>query len=427
MSHRPLGLDAAAPPPDPSNAAATAFEELTVAEKELRVQNEALMQMQIASEREHARYRELFQHAPVPYLVTDVFGTIREANRAAGSLLQCRESWLIGKPLLVFTHDPSRRRVRSVISAMQDAEESITVRFSLVTRGKRLLRAKATIAGRRDHRGNLTEIRWLLVDRTRERTVERVRRRETSELNALVAARTSDMERAQRLKDQLVATVSHELRTGLSAVGGYTELLEIGARGPLSAAQLADVARIHRAYDHLARIVDDLLSYNKMSGGQVDIELTDFLIGDVLQGAVELVAPRAAELGVTVLFSDNGPAVRADAERVRQILVNLLSNALKYGGDGPVTIRCGIDERGEHATVEVADRGRGIPESSRASIFEPFVRLRVDLDIPGAGLGLAISRDLARAMGGDLVLAPSDRGAVFQLSLPLSTRLAHGG
>jgi len=403
-------------------------EELAVAEEELRTQNEELSLAHVLIDAERHRYRELFFAAPVPYVVTDRHGTVVEGNQALATLLRKRLDWLCGKPLIVFAKDISRRRIRNLIMRLNAGEDRATARVILALPDV-AAPVRVTVTAARGVHGELVEIRWLLIDqRPRLRRVA-ARRRRAAELESLVARRTSELERTQRLKDKLVATVSHELRTPLAAIGGYAELLLMDLRGVLTEAQRTDVQRIQRACEHLAKIVDDLLDYSRLAAQSVAFDIHDTPLDESLRGVMELVAPQVREKRVSVEVSvpPTIGLVRADPERLRQIVVNLVGNAIKFTPAGRgIYVRAFA--RNAEAIVEVEDTGPGIRASERELIFEPFVRLRPDEATRGAGLGLSISRDMARAMEGDLTVQPgSNGGSCFELRLPLSTALAGNG
>jgi signal transduction histidine kinase len=288
---------------------------------------------------------------------------------------------------------------------------------------------RVTIAAARGLRGELVEIRWLLVDQRPRRRRAVARRRRAAELESLVARRTSELEHTQRLKDKLVATVSHELRTPLAAIGGYAELLLMDLRGVLTEAQRTDVQRIQRACEHLSKIVDDLLDYSRLAAQDLAFDIHDTALDESLRGVMDLIAPQAREKrpSVELLVPPTIGLVRADPERLRQIVVNLVGNAIKFTPAGG-TIYVRAFASNAEGIVEVKDTGPGIRSSDRDLIFEPFVRLRPDAATPGAGLGLSISRRMARAMEGDLTVQPgSNGGSCFALRLPLSTALAAVG
>jgi len=403
------------------------FEELSVAEEELRVQNEQLERMHAEVERDRVRYHALFHRAPVAYVVTDADGVISDANAAASNMLRVRADRLIGKPLSVFVHDASRQRFRRKIT--ETSHTSVlprTFALDVVPRGGAVIRVEATIASNQASASGAVEIAWLLVDQTERLRREEFERERAAELEQLVALRTAELERAHQMKDQLIGTVSHEFRTALGAIGGYAELLSLGIHGALSVQQIGDVERIQRAYAHLARLVDDLLSFNKLSAGQVSLDLDDVSLADALRGVGDLVGPQSAAKCI-VIDDATGNAhfiVRIDTERVRQIVLNLLGNAVKFCQRNAI-VRISARTHASVAVVEVRDDGPGIPRDKLDVIFEPFVRLGVDAEVMGSGLGLAISREMARAMGGELTVESEvGHGTCFTLELPISTRLA---
>jgi PAS domain S-box-containing protein len=405
-------------------------EELSVAEEELRAQNEQLERAHIELDRDRSRYEALFHRAPVPYLVTDGLGVISNANAAASAMLGVRADRLVGKPLSVFIQEASRPRLRRMIAECRDPNAPPrTVRVNMIPRHGEVIRVEATVSGSQNPVTDNVQIAWLLVDQTERLQQEELERERAVELERLVAVRTADLERAQELKDQLIGTVSHEFRTALGAIGGYAELLMLGIHGSLSDQQAADIERIQRAYTHLARLVDDLLSYNKLSAGQISLEIDDIPLADALRGLSDLVAPQADAKAITIddSASETNLVVRADPERVRQIMLNLVGNAVKFSARGSRVV-LSARARNSVAVVEVSDNGPGIPPDKLDVIFEPFVRLGSDAEVTGSGLGLAISREMARAMGGALTASSEvGCGTCFTLELPLSTRLASTG
>ena len=240
-----------------------------------------------------------------------------------------------------------------------------------------------------------------------------------------LAERTGAAEEANRVKSEFLATMSHELRTPLNAIGGYAELLEMGVRGPISDRQREDLRRIQASQRHLLGLINEVLNYAKLETGAVQYEVSDVGARGVLASAEALVAPQAGAKGLRLEVSPCSEAlkVRADAEKLLQILANLLSNAVKFTpAGGRVSLWCGVVEGAVH--FRVTDTGIGVPADKLGAIFEPFVQVRSDLTrtAEGTGLGLAISRDLARAMDGELVAeSVVGQGSTFTLTLPLSS------
>lgn len=231
---------------------------------------------------------------------------------------------------------------------------------------------------------------------------------------------------ANQAKSAFLGTMSHELRTPLNAIGGYVDLIDMGLRGPVTDAQHVDLARIRRNQRHLTTLVTDLLNFARIDGGRLSYQLSDFVLHDRLASSLDMVEPLVREKGLAIedVACDPGLLVRADPEKVTQILVNLLSNAIKFTpAGGRLSARCAATER--TVLLRVTDTGIGIAADQLASIFEPFMQVRSGLAgrDSGVGLGLAISRDMARAMGGDLTVeSEPGRGSTFALSLPVGGR-----
>ena len=254
---------------------------------------------------------------------------------------------------------------------------------------------------------------------------------EVSVAQRALEQKTADAQSANRAKTDFLAMVSHELRTPLNAIAGYTELLEMGLRGPLTDAQRRDLARIRASGQHLLGLISGVLDLNRIERGQVTYELVQIPIEPFLADLDALVSPQAAAKSLTLEYvpATGALAVIADREKLRQIMLNLLSNAIRYtpaGGHITLSVRASDDKRLE---IRVEDTGPGIPESRREHVFEPFVQLDRSLAQPqeGLGLGLAISRDLARGMHGDLTVGSNaGGGASFTLVLPkaVADRLA---
>lgn len=231
-----------------------------------------------------------------------------------------------------------------------------------------------------------------------------------------------ESEEANRAKSEFLATMSHELRTPLNAISGYTELLKLGIRGPVNEAQVADLDRINRSQAHLLAVINDILQFAKLEIGQLQIKLEDFPVDGVLAMTRELVGPllEAKNLSYSYERGDASVTVRADHDRFQQILLNLLSNAIKFTPDnGKITISLHQDQ--DKVIIEVADTGIGIDATQLERIFDPFVQVQsgTTRTSEGVGLGLAISRDLARQMGGEIIVRSQvQKGSTFSLILP---------
>jgi signal transduction histidine kinase len=227
---------------------------------------------------------------------------------------------------------------------------------------------------------------------------------------------------ANRAKSDFLAAMSHELRTPLNAIGGYAQLIEMGVRGPVTEEQRVDLSKIQRSKNHLDALVSDVLNFAKAGAGRIEYRVQHIALRETLDAVREMIAPQAEEKRLQLEWPDVGGdlCAIADQDRTRQILVNLIANALKFTPAGG-TISLGSSATEANVSIAVTDTGIGVPREKLDRIFEPFVQADRALrsSDQGVGLGLAISRQLARAMGGDItVVSQVGAGSTFSLTLP---------
>jgi PAS domain S-box-containing protein len=248
---------------------------------------------------------------------------------------------------------------------------------------------------------------------------------ELRSLNEELSRRQEELQDAMTARSRFYTSMSHELRTPINAILGYTSLMLDNIYGSLSEQQKFGLERAHRAAHHLLELVNDVLDLSKIEAGKMELVVEPVTFPHLIGELFVTVRPIAAQEGTELhLEAEHDPfSVPTDPRRVRQILLNLLSNALKFGRGFPVTVHC-RRRPDEGVEVDVVDRGRGIPPDERDSIFKEFVQLNGENATgsggEGTGLGLPISRRLAELLGGTLTIAHSevDVGSTFRLSLP---------
>ena len=420
-------------------------EELNVADEEMRQQADELIITRDEIEHERARYLELFEEAPDAYLVTDEAGVVRQANRAAERMLGLDRTRLCGKPLATMVDAEFRRAFRLMLDLRCGAPDDIQFDTTLHPRGAAPMDVAVRI--RRSARGlgaPRAELRWLLRDVTAQRRAEAELRRVNAELEMRVAERTAELtkanaaqlqlieqeresrasaERANRAKSEFLAVLSHEFRTPLQGIYGYAELFDSGMHGDLTEEQREDMRRIRQGLGHLVGLVNQLLDRANIDVGHTVLDVSDVSIERALRLTDALVMSQCQAKSIRYRRQslDSAICVRADLERLQQVLINVVGNAVKYTNPGgAIEVACTVGSG--TVLIEVSDTGCGIPEEMLESVFEPYVRLRATNNTPGpagTGLGLAISRDLARLMGGTLIARSRlGAGSTFVLTLP---------
>ena len=373
-----------------------------------------------AFRRAAVEWRTTFDAIGDANFLVDAGGIVRRCNRAGGELMQRHPREIVGQRWLQVIRDlgvDSPDTLAGIVRgpALRDVE---------VGRGARWLSVSTDRVAGRTPEQSLTVCVVSDITSRKSAQVERedLLARTAKALHDAEDARR-EAESANRAKSDFLAVMSHELRTPLNAIAGFTELISLGVRGPVTQDQLNDLERIRRSEMTLLTLINDLLSFAKLESGSIQYAITEMPADEALKAASEFVEVQVRAKSVTFVHvpCPASVVVRADPDKVKQILLNLLSNAVKFtDAGGTITVRCTRDAA--RAYLHVTDTGAGIPGDKLGVIFDPFVQVdqRLVREHPGVGLGLAISRDLARGMDGDLTVTSTiGTGSTFTLSLPL--------
>ncbi len=299
---------------------------------------------------------------------------------------------------------------QAVCTKILDDHEDATAVVT-VLRDLSLLREKELLADK------LQDLNEELEDRV-ERATE-----ELQERNRLLETQRRKLERASRMKSQFLANMSHELRTPVNAMLGYTSLVQEGIYGELTSDQEEALGRVESASEHLLEIIDDVLDLSKIEAGKMPIRSEKVEVEELLGEIVETVAPMTQEKSVDLRseISPDLPVLVTDGTKLRQIVLNLMENAVKYTEEGHVAVRAAPVDGGESIRIEVEDTGIGIKEEHRERIFDDFRQVDESLSrkYSGTGLGLPISRKLVLLMGGAIsVESEYGEGATFTVEIP---------
>ncbi|HEY3730997.1 MAG TPA: ATP-binding protein [Steroidobacteraceae bacterium] len=395
---------------------AAAQHELTVHQEQLRIQNDHLQEAQHSLEVSRDRYADLYDFAPIAYVTLSSEGLIEEANLTAVALLGSDREHALGRPFRLFVTPQDRSQFDLHLIKCRKGFPNVSTEILLLRSGAApvptMMRSERSVSG---PDSSIHVYRTAITDLSELRRLEQERQ--------LAALRAHSAQMQAQMQDRLIAMVSHELRTPLSAILLWSNILRI---------KLGDNAEHRRALEGITRsaesqrqLIDDLLDTSRISAGKLRLEKQRIDLRKVLTGAIDTLLP-AAESKRISLRVELDPEIawaEADPNRLRQILTNLIGNAVKFtlpGGSVSVEMfRTGVD-----TVVRVSDTGKGIDAAFLQQIFQPFSQAEETIssrEHGGLGLGLTISRQLAQLHGG-AIEASSDgvgHGATFTVRLPL--------
>lgn len=372
------------------------------------------------------QYRRIVDTAREGILGVGTNGLVIFANNMITEMLGYSRDEIIGQPVINFMFDED---IEDHIQRMERRRKNIAECYERRFRHSDGHAIWTLISGAPvlDEAGHLHGSFAMITDITARKAAEEELRRHKEHLEVIVEERTIDLitardaaEAASKAKSAFLANMSHELRTPMNAILGFTAMLRRDQVLTQSQRDMLDI--VTHSGDHLLALINDVLDLAKIEAGRMEVEFTPFDLEVMVRNVTSMMSVRAREKELMLLFDQASPFpryIKGDEVHLRQVLVNLVGNAIKFTEQGGITIRVGTKPGGSNLLIEVEDSGPGIKPEDQKRLFQPFVQLAESTMQKGTGLGLAISRRYIELMGGTLTLESRfGVGSTFRIELP---------
>ncbi|TRW91209.1 MASE3 domain-containing protein [Candidatus Methylobacter oryzae] len=357
-------------------------------------------------------------------------GIVSHWNKSAERIYGYSATEIIGKPVTVLAPPALHAEIKELLEKIRNGEVVVSHESERIRKDGTLIHVAITLSPIKDASGNTIGISTITRDITEHKRNAEELRRYKDHLEEEVQQRTEDLvlarnaaETANQAKSVFLSNMSHELRTPLNAILGFSKLMRKDTLLPESHRQNLDI--INRSGEHLLTLINDVLEMAKIEAGRLQLENAAFDLGAMVRDVTDMMLIRAGEKGLRLLVDQSSQFPRyiaGDEARLRQVLINLIGNSIKFTEQGGVTLRLGTRQNSRsHLVIEIEDSGPGIAQEDQQRIFEPFVQLDSHWDNKGTGLGLSLSRQFVQLMGGSIKLESTvGKGTLFRIDLPLS-------
>jgi two-component system, sensor histidine kinase and response regulator len=354
-------------------------------------------------------FRQIFEEGPIGIAVVDLDQRFVKVNPSVCQMMGYSEEELLQRNTLELTHPDDVSNDQGVAKSLREGASRCSFEKRYLRKDKELLWVTLTASIIRDKNGEPHHYLTMMKDISERKRVEQ----------ALHAAK-EEADRANRAKSEFLSRMSHELRTPLNAILGFGQLLE---RQEPTEVQKNRVGHIMNAGRHLLNLINEILDIARVESGRLQFSLEPVLVEQAVDEAIDLVRPLAAERKIQIERTDligPSPSVLADRQRLKQVLLNLLANAVKYNRDAGRVIVDLAPQPDQRFRISISDEGSGIPADKRGRLFSPFDRLGAELTASeGTGLGLALSKRLVETMGGAIGESAPASGSCFWIEFPL--------
>ena len=385
--------------------------ELQMHQVELEMQNEELRHAQLTLESIRARYFDLYDLAPVGYLTLDVNGLIQEANLSAASLLGVVRKRLVKQAWSRFIAKTDQDIYYLCHKKLLETAQAQDCELKVVPSagGERWVQLQISPL---ESESTGPGLRLILIDISERKKLDEA----LQKTNFNLAQARVQADKASLAKSEFLSSMSHELRSPLNAILGFAQLMAAGSPAP-TPSQQASLNQILKGGWYLLSLVNDILDLAQVESGHAALIMEPVPLSLLLSDCQSLIEPIALGAGIHIHFGevDDRLAVFADATRLKQVLINLLTNAIKYNRPaGRVDVSCSMPTP-ERVRVLVRDRGEGLSAAQLTQLFQPFNRLgQENTPTKGTGIGLVVSRQLVNVMGGELGVESTEGvGSVF--------------